>query len=87
MSESAGRVSSAQVAARYRAERRFRMYGLAALGVTALFLIFLVADIAVKSVPAFTEYRVRLAVSVDESAKSIHSQRQHRTIHSKEVCT
>ncbi len=53
------------IAARYRAERRFRAYGAAALGLTALFLAILVADIAVKAGPAFFEHRAVLHISVD----------------------
>ena len=33
------------IAKRYRTERRFRMYGLAALAVTGAFLLFLVLDV------------------------------------------
>ena len=53
------------IAARYRAERRFRAYGAAALGLTALFLAILIADIAVKAWPAFFEYRAVLKIAVD----------------------
>jgi phosphate transport system permease protein len=55
----------ALVARRYRAERRFRAYGAMALGLTALFLAFLVADIVVKGWPSFFEHRVLLKVTVD----------------------
>jgi len=53
------------VARRYRAERRFRAYGAAALGATALFLAILIADIAVKAAPAFFEHRAILKISID----------------------
>jgi phosphate transport system permease protein len=53
------------IARRYRAERRFRAYGAAALGATALFLALLVADIAVKAWPAFFEYRATLTIAID----------------------
>ncbi len=56
------------VAKRYRAERRFRIYGAAALAVTVAFLAFLIADTAIKGWPAFTESRVLLDVTV-EAAK------------------
>lgn len=49
---------------RYRAERRFRAYGLSALAITALFLAFLVADIFGKGLPAFYEHTVRLPVGI-----------------------
>jgi len=53
------------VARRYRAERRFRAYGAAALGATALFLAILIADIAAKAAPAFFEHRAILKISID----------------------
>ncbi|MFO1122038.1 MAG: phosphate ABC transporter permease PstA [Hyphomicrobiales bacterium] len=52
------------IARRYAAERRFRIYGAAALAVTALFIVFLLADIVVKGLPAFTEHKVELEVTV-----------------------
>jgi phosphate transport system permease protein len=53
------------VAKRYGAERRFRLYGAMALAATALFLAFVLADIAIKALPAFTESRVALTVHID----------------------
>jgi len=55
----------ALVAKRYRAERRFRSYGAIALGLTALFLAFLIADIVVKGWPSFFEHRAILTVPLD----------------------
>ncbi len=52
---------------RYAAERRFRFYGAAALGLTALFLAFLLIDIVSKGIPAFTEHTVKLEVTIDPS--------------------
>ncbi len=57
-------VSSDLVAKRYRAERRFRAYGLISLGITALFLALLVYDIVSKGMPAFFEHTVTLPVTV-----------------------
>jgi phosphate transport system permease protein len=57
-------VSADLVAKRYRAERRFRAYGLISLGITALFLAFLVMDIVSKGYPAFFEHTVTLPVLV-----------------------
>ncbi len=57
-------VSADLVARRYRAERRFRAYGLISLGITALFLAFLVVDIVGKGFPAFFEHTVTLPVTV-----------------------
>ncbi len=53
------------VAKRYRTERRFKGYGIAALTVTALFLIFLVVDIVTKGFPAFLEHTAQIEVMVD----------------------
>lgn len=39
---------------RYRAEARFRAYGIAAIGFAGLVLILILADIFVKAIPAFT---------------------------------
>ena len=50
---------------RYRAERRFRFYGIAAIAVTAVFLVLLFADILTKGLPAFIEHRLELPVKVD----------------------
>ena len=58
-------IRSQQVARRYAAERRFRFYGAAALAMTMLFLFFLIADIAVKGMPAFVEHRAMVDVTVD----------------------
>ncbi len=52
------------IAKRYAAERRFRIYGATALALTALFIVFLLADIIIKGLPAFTEHRVKLDVTV-----------------------
>jgi phosphate transport system permease protein len=53
------------VAKRYRTERRFKAMGLVSLGITALFLGFLIVDIAAKGFPAFFEHTVRLDVMID----------------------
>lgn len=55
----------AHVKARYRAEARFRFYGLAAIGITAIFLTVVLADIALKGYPAFTQHSLQLKVNVD----------------------
>jgi phosphate transport system permease protein len=57
-------VSAELVAKRYRTERRFRAYGLVSLGITALFLAFLVYDIVGKGIPAFFEHTVTLPVTI-----------------------
>ena len=42
--------------ARYRAEARFKFYGLAAIGLTAIFLVVVLTDILIKGLPAFTQH-------------------------------
>ncbi len=58
-------IRSDNVRRRYAAERRFRFYGAAALGLTAAFLLFLIADIVGKGIPAFYESRAVIEVTVD----------------------
>lgn len=60
--------NSALVAKRYRAERRFKLYGIAAIAVTAIFLVLLFADILVKGWPAFIEHRLTLPINVSQEA-------------------
>ena len=54
----------ARVRSRYRAEARFRTYGLIALVFTTIFLVVLIADIVRKGLPAFTQYSLLLDVAV-----------------------
>jgi phosphate transport system permease protein len=56
---------TARVRSRYRAETRFRFYGLFAVGLTAMFLIIVLTDILIRGVPAFTQHWLRLEVMVD----------------------
>jgi phosphate transport system permease protein len=60
--------NDALVAKRYRAERRFKAYGIAAIAVTAIFLVLLFVDILSKGLPAFIENRVTLPIKVDQAA-------------------
>jgi phosphate transport system permease protein len=53
-----------RVKRRYRAEARFRAYGIAALVVTTLFLVALLGDIVVKGLPAFWQHSLTLDVAV-----------------------
>ena len=57
----------ARVRKRYRAETRFKAYGLIAIGLTALFLFIVLADILVKGYPAFTQHRLMMEVKVEKS--------------------
>ncbi|MPZ56612.1 MAG: phosphate ABC transporter permease PstA [Rhizobiales bacterium] len=57
--------AKARVRARYRAEARFKLYGLTAIGLTALFLVVVLSDIVIKGLPAFTQHRLLIDVTVD----------------------
>src|SRR5262245_26311361 len=56
--------AKARVRRRYRAEQRFKAYGLIALTLTTLFLLALLADILVRGLPAFWSYQLVLDVPV-----------------------
>ena len=60
--------NDALVARRYRAERRFKLYGIAAIAVTAVFLVLLFADILAKGLPAFFEHRLTLPITVSQES-------------------
>lgn len=59
-------LSSARLRRRYRAERRFRAYGLIAIGLAIGMLLLLLASITLQSASAFRETLVRLTVTYDE---------------------
>ena len=59
--------AKARVRARYRAEARFKFYGLAAIGLTAVFLVIVLADIVVRGLPAFWQHKLVLDVMVDRA--------------------
>src|SRR5262245_41560795 len=59
--------AKARVRARYRAEARFRFYGLAAIGLTAVFLVVVLADIVARGLPAFWQHQLVLEVPVDKA--------------------
>lgn len=58
----------ALVKKRYRAERRFKFYGIAAIVLTAIFLSVVLIDILFKGIPAFSEHRIELKVLADQTA-------------------
>jgi phosphate transport system permease protein len=64
----AGPQRQALMRRRYRVERRFRAYGIVAIGVTAVFLVLLFIDIISKGLPAFTEHRLVMTVTADKQA-------------------
>jgi phosphate transport system permease protein len=57
--------AKARIRARYRAETRFRAYGLSAVILTAVFLAVVLTDIVIKGLPAFTASYVRLELKID----------------------
>ncbi len=54
-----------RIRARYRAETRFRFYGLAAIAITAMFLVAVLTDIVRKGIPAFTASQLVMDIKVD----------------------
>ncbi len=64
-----------RVARRYRAERRFRFYGIAAIGFAALFLVILFADILSRGIPGFFHHRVGIQVTLDPATLDIGDKR------------
>ena len=66
--------------ARYRAERRFRFYGIAAIAVTAIFLVIVLTDIFIKGLPAFTQHELSIQVKVDAAEIDPQGTRNPETI-------
>ena len=60
--------AQARVRRRYRTETRFRVYGIAALAITTVFVVVLVADILVKGLPAFVQHSLVLDVAIPADA-------------------
>jgi phosphate transport system permease protein len=58
---------SRRIRQRYRAERRFRLYGVLAIGAALLALALLFASVVSRALPAFFEHRVRLTVAFDRA--------------------
>ncbi len=56
--------AQAAVRRRYRAEARFRTYGLLAIATAAIFLAVLLVDTVMKALPAFTTHSLQLDVAV-----------------------
>jgi phosphate transport system permease protein len=61
---SRGATSNLGITRRYRAEQRFRYYGLSAILLTAAFLAVLLADIVSRGLPAFFHHELTLDVSI-----------------------
>ncbi len=60
-------LDASRIKKRYRAEARFRWYGLAAIAFACAFLVILLSDILLKGLPAFEANTVTLDVTLDES--------------------
>jgi phosphate transport system permease protein len=56
---------------RYRAERRFRLYGIFSVGVAILFLAFLLLNILGKALPAFQKTYIKLDIAFDPAVLEI----------------
>ena len=56
---------------RYAAEKRFKSYGAIALGLTTVFLLFLLADIVGKGWPAFFEHHASVDVMIDPASVDV----------------
>lgn len=66
--DAASPATQARVRARYRAERRFRLYGQIALAVTSLFVAALIGDVALRAWPAFWQHHLVLDVPIAADA-------------------
>jgi phosphate transport system permease protein len=58
---------------RYKAEQRFKAYGVAAIAVTGLFLAFLLFDIVSKALPAFRTNVAQVTVRIDATQVDINN--------------
>ena len=56
--------AQAAVRRRYRAEARFKAYGLMAIATAAIFLVVLLLDVFTKALPAFTTHSLQLNVAI-----------------------
>ena len=65
MTDSFQKGDPAYLARRYGSERRFQIYGAAALAISVLFLVYLIVDIGTKAWPSFFEHRVVLQINLD----------------------
>ncbi|MGP1394099.1 MAG: phosphate ABC transporter permease PstA [Inquilinaceae bacterium] len=59
--------AAARLRQRYAAERRFRLYGIAAVGIALTMLIVLLGSIILKGAPAFLQTHIQLTVVLDET--------------------
>jgi phosphate transport system permease protein len=62
--DTSSEAATRRIQKRYRAEARFKAYGIIALGITAAFLILLILDIIRNGTPAFTQHVLTVPVTV-----------------------
>ena len=62
-----GEAMQKRVAGRYAAERRFRLFGLAAVGISVAFLAFLLVTMAWKGIGGFTRTEAKLTIDFPRS--------------------
>ena len=72
--------ATARVKKRYRAEARFRFYGLGAVVLAAIFVVVLLADIVGKGMPAFFEHRALLTLDLDAGKIDPENKRDVETL-------
>ena len=65
---------------RRRAEARFRLYGIAAIGIALAFLILLIGAIGSKGIGAFTQAEIALDVTLEESVLDPAGARDRETL-------
>ena len=65
---------------RYRAEARFKVYGVAAIAITALFLVVLFTDILRNGLPAFWQHSLVLAVALKADVVDPEGKRELKAI-------
>ena len=58
-------IRSARTIRRYRSESIFQWLCFCSITVTAVFLVFLIASLAVKAIPALSQHAVTLAIKID----------------------
>jgi len=73
--------------ARYRAEKRFRAYGLVSIAIALLFLAVLLASIIAKGASAFTQTYIELPVTFDAETIDPDGSREHSALSSADYRT
>jgi phosphate transport system permease protein len=77
--------AQARVRRRYRAETRFKAYGLIALTLTTVFLVVLLLDIFARGLPTFWQHSVVLDVAVKAEAIDPDNKRAELAIKAREL--